>query len=80
VKDQVRQLAETRGETWNRLAAFSGDRYGETSRHAFCVGALAAMVARALGQSEEDVELLRLATPLQDIWKDRCSGSHFCEN
>ncbi len=70
VKDRTRQLAEAQVELLNRLAVLSEYQGpAHTSQHTQRVGALAAMVAHALGQSEEEVELLRLAAPLHDIGK-----------
>jgi putative two-component system response regulator len=41
----------------------------DTGQHTQRVGALAGMLARALGQPEEQAELIRLAAPLHDIGK-----------
>jgi putative two-component system response regulator len=69
VKERTRQLAEAQVELLNRLAVLSEYKDDDTSQHTQRIGALAAVVAHALGQSEEEVELLRLAAPLHDIGK-----------
>jgi putative two-component system response regulator len=69
VKDRTRQLAEAQVEILNHLAVVSEYQDDDTSQHTRRVGALAAAVARAMGQTEEQAELMRLAAPLHDIGK-----------
>jgi putative two-component system response regulator len=52
-----------------RLAAAAERRDGETHAHTLRVGRAAAMLAEAIGLSEREVELIRLAAPLHDIGK-----------
>jgi putative two-component system response regulator len=51
------------------LAIVSEYQDDDSSQHTQRVGVLAGMLARSLGQSEEQVELIRLAAPLHDIGK-----------
>jgi putative two-component system response regulator len=69
VRDRTRQLAEAQVEILNHLAVVSEYQDDDTSQHTKRIGAMAGMVARALGQSEEQIELIRLAAPLHDIGK-----------
>src|SRR5882724_3754802 len=69
VQERTRQLAEAQVEILHHLAVVSEYQDDDTSEHTRRVGALAAMLARALGQSEEQIELIRLAAPLHDIGK-----------
>jgi len=69
VRDRTKQLAEAQVEILNHLAVVSEYQDDDTSHHTQRVGALAAMIARACGQSDDDVELLRLAAPLHDVGK-----------
>jgi putative two-component system response regulator len=69
VHARTRQLVEAQVEILNHLAIVSEYQDDDTSQHTQRVGALAGMLARSLGQSEEQVELIRLAAPLHDIGK-----------
>jgi putative two-component system response regulator len=69
VQARTRQLAEAQVEILNHLAIVSEYQDDDTSQHTQRVGALAATLARSLGQTEEQVELIRLAAPLHDIGK-----------
>ena len=69
VQARTRQLAEAQVEILNHLAIVSEYQDDDTSQHTQRVGALAAMLARSLGQDEDQVELIRLAAPLHDIGK-----------
>jgi len=69
VQERTRQLAEAQVEILNHLAVVSEYQDDDTSQHTQRIGALAGMVARALGQSEEQIELIKLAAPLHDIGK-----------
>lgn len=69
VRERTRRLAEAQVEMLSHLAVVSEYQDDDTSHHTRRVGALASMVARTLGQSEEQVELMRLAAPLHDIGK-----------
>jgi putative two-component system response regulator len=69
VKERTRRLADAQIEILHHLAIVSEYQDDDTSQHTQRVGALAAMLARALGQTEEQVELIRLAAPLHDIGK-----------
>ena len=69
VSERTRQLTEAQAEILSHLAVVSEYQDDDTSQHTQRVGALAALVARALGQSEEEIEFLRLAAPLHDIGK-----------
>jgi len=69
VRVRTRQLAEAQIEILNHLAIVSEYQDDDSSQHTQRVGALAAAVARRLGQTDEEVELIRLAAPLHDIGK-----------
>lgn len=69
VQERTRQLVEAQVEILHHLAVVSEYQDDDTSEHTRRVGALAAMLASTLGQSEEQVELMRLAAPLHDIGK-----------
>ena len=69
VQARTRQLAEAQVEILNHLAIVSEYQDDDSSQHTQRVGALAATLARSLGQTEEQVELIRLAAPLHDIGK-----------
>ena len=69
VTERTRQLAEAQVEILNHLAVVSEYQDDDTSQHTKRIGALAGMLACSLGQSEEQVELIKLAAPLHDIGK-----------
>ena len=69
VKERTRQLAEAQVEILNQLSIVSEYQDDDTGLHTQRIGALAALVARELGQTNEEVELIRLAAPLHDVGK-----------
>ena len=69
VSERTRQLAEAQLEILNHLAIVSEYQDDDTSQHTERVGEIAAILARALGQNEEHIKLIRLAAPLHDIGK-----------
>jgi putative two-component system response regulator len=69
VQERTAQLAEAQLEILDRLATVAEYRDDNTGQHTQRVGKLAAMIAQGLGQSQDQVELLRLAAPLHDIGK-----------
>ena len=69
VQERTRQLAEAQVETLQRLALAAEYRDDDTGQHTQRVGILSAMLARAVGQSDHDVEQLRMAAPLHDVGK-----------
>jgi putative two-component system response regulator len=69
VRERTRQLAEAQIEILNHLAVVSEYQDDDTSQHTQRIGALSATVAGALGQSEQQIELIRFAAPLHDIGK-----------
>ncbi|HEX7087815.1 MAG TPA: HD domain-containing phosphohydrolase [Vicinamibacterales bacterium] len=69
VRERTHELEEAQQEILARLALASEYRDDETGEHTRRVGHLAALLARELGLSEEEVELIRLAAPLHDIGK-----------
>lgn len=58
-----------RVETLQRLALAAEYRDDDTHQHTERVGALAAMLARGIGLSKEEVAVIRRAAPLHDIGK-----------
>jgi putative nucleotidyltransferase with HDIG domain len=69
VRERTRQLAEAQAEILNHLAVVSEYQDDDTSQHTQRIGALAGMVASSLGQSDAQIELIKLAAPLHDIGK-----------
>lgn len=69
VEERTQQLQAAQIEILDRLALASEYRDDDTGQHAQRVGLLAAMVAGALGQSKEQIQVLRLAAPLHDVGK-----------
>jgi putative two-component system response regulator len=69
VRDRTRELDESRLEILVRLARAAEYRDDATGQHAHRVGDLSAAIARQMGWSDDDVELLRRAALLHDIGK-----------
>lgn len=69
VRERTTELERARLETLERLARAAEYRDDDTGQHARRVGDLSALLARELGLSEADVELIRRAAPLHDIGK-----------
>jgi PAS domain S-box-containing protein/putative nucleotidyltransferase with HDIG domain len=69
VRERTRDLEESRLEVLRRLAVVAEYRDDDTSQHTERVGRTAARIARRMGFSDEDVELIRRAAPLHDIGK-----------
>ena len=69
VSERTEQLVEAQRELLERLAGAAEYRDDDTGQHTQRVGQLAALLARALGQSEEEIERFRLAATLHDIGK-----------
>jgi putative two-component system response regulator len=69
VRARTIELEESRIEMLQRLARAVEYRDDETGEHTHRVGETAVRIARYLGLSEADIELLRLAAPLHDLGK-----------
>jgi putative two-component system response regulator len=69
VRERTRELEEAQTEILSRLALAAEYRDDQTGEHTRRVGHIAALLARALGLSEAEVELIRSAAPLHDIGK-----------
>ena len=69
VRERTCQLAQAQVEILQRLALAAEYRDDDTGQHTQRVGILSAMLARAVGQSDHEVELLRMAAPLHDVGK-----------
>jgi putative two-component system response regulator len=69
VRDRTRQLEEAQAEILERLALAAEYRDDCTGQHTQRVGELAALLAAAVGLPPEQVELIRLASPLHDVGK-----------
>jgi len=69
VRRATASIADRECETIYRLARAAEHRDNETGDHVIRIGLFAACVARALGLSLGEQELLRLATPMHDIGK-----------
>jgi putative two-component system response regulator len=66
---QTNDLREAQVETLERLALAAEYRDDDTGQHVQRVSANSALIAAAMGMSDETVELLRKAAPLHDIGK-----------
>jgi len=69
VRERTRDLEEARIEVLERLAFAAEYRDDASGEHAQRIGRLSALTARALGQPEGEVELIRRAAPLHDVGK-----------
>ena len=69
VQGRTLQFAEAQVEMLQRLALAAEYRDDATGQHTQRVGAICAVLAGAMGQSEHQVELIRMAAPLHDIGK-----------
>jgi putative two-component system response regulator len=69
VRVRTRQLAEAQREILARLAIAGEYRDDATGQHTQRVGAMAAAIARELGQPDEYVHVMREAATLHDIGK-----------
>ena len=69
VGERTRELEKAQIEILERLARAAEYRDDETGHHAQRVGHTAALIARRLGMSDEDVVLIRRAAPLHDVGK-----------
>ena len=69
VRERTRELSEAYLDTVQRLARAGEYRDDTTGWHAQRVGETSALLALALGMSEEEVQLIRNAAPLHDIGK-----------
>jgi putative two-component system response regulator len=75
VRERTRELEEAQSEILKRLALAAEYRDDETGRHTQRVGELSALLARAIGLPEDEVELIRQAAPLHDLGKIGVSDS-----
>jgi putative two-component system response regulator len=69
VRDRTRELEESYVETFERLARAAEYRDDATGQHTRRVGGMVALVARELGLSRPEVELLERAAGLHDVGK-----------
>lgn len=69
VRDRTRELEEAQQEILSRLALAAEYRDDQTGEHTRRVGHMAALLARELGLSDEEAELIRQAAPLHDLGK-----------
>lgn len=69
VKERTVELEQAQEEILQLLARASEYRDDVTGQHTQRVGQMAARVARAMGMSEWEVEVIRKAAPLHDIGK-----------
>jgi putative two-component system response regulator len=69
IDDSKRQMAQTRTEIIRRLAIAAEHRDDDTGQHTTRVGWSSAAMAHALGMSDDEVSLMRLAAPLHDVGK-----------
>lgn len=69
VRQRTRELEETQHEILTRLAQAAEYRDDQTGEHTRRVGHMSALLARELGLSEDEAELIRQAAPLHDLGK-----------
>ena len=69
VSERTHDLRDARLEMLERLALAAEYRDDVTGEHTKRVGRTSGLVARALGLSDDDVELLTLSAPLHDVGK-----------
>jgi putative two-component system response regulator len=69
VLERTRDLEGARIEILQRLSLAAEFRDDATGQHTQRVGRLSALLARALGLPDEQVQLVRLAAPLHDVGK-----------
>ena len=69
VRERTRSLEAAQLEILERLARAAEYRDDDTGEHTERVGRIAALLARALGLREAEVELVRRAAPLHDVGK-----------
>jgi response regulator RpfG family c-di-GMP phosphodiesterase len=69
VLERTRELEEARIEVVMRLAVAAEYRDDQTGQHTFRVGHTSALIARALGVADDEVQTLRMAARLHDIGK-----------
>jgi putative two-component system response regulator len=69
VRQRTRELEESRLEVIRCLAKAAEFRDNETGNHVIRVGEYSRVIGRAIGLSEEAVDLLAVAAPLHDLGK-----------
>src|SRR5262249_7002028 len=69
VRERTLDLEAARLEVLQRLSLAAEFRDDDTGQHTQRVGHTSALLAQALGLSDEQVELVRLAAPLHDVGK-----------
>jgi putative two-component system response regulator len=69
VRERTRELVEAQNEILTRLALAAEYRDDQTGEHTRRVGHMSALLARQIGLTDEEVELIRQAAPLHDIGK-----------
>jgi putative two-component system response regulator len=69
LRSTVKELERSRRETIHRLSRAVETRDTETGSHIERIGALAASIGERLGLEAEQVELMRIASPMHDVGK-----------
>jgi putative two-component system response regulator len=69
VRERTADLEGAHLDTLERLAVAAEFRDDDTGRHTERVASISALLARAAGYSEDEVELVRRAAPLHDLGK-----------
>jgi len=69
VREQTEDIRASREEICLRLMAAQQYRHDETGAHVRRIGLYAEALARRMGYSEEQAEMLRLAGPMHDVGK-----------
>ncbi len=69
VRERTAELELTRRQVMQRLSRAAEYKDNETGHHVIRVGEISALLARAVGLSEERCEMLRECAPLHDVGK-----------
>jgi len=69
VEKRTAELEQTRRQIMQRLCRAAEFKDNETGRHVIRVGEISALLAKALGLAEKNVEMLRECAPLHDLGK-----------
>ncbi|OGR34729.1 MAG: two-component system response regulator [Desulfovibrionales bacterium GWA2_65_9] len=69
VRERTAELETTRRQVMQRLSRAAEYKDNETGRHVIRVGEISALLAQAVGLSEDRCEMLRECAPLHDVGK-----------
>ncbi|WP_449242590.1 HD-GYP domain-containing protein [Desulfovibrio sp.] len=69
VRERTRELESARRQVMQRLSRAAEYKDNETGHHVIRVGEISALLARAMGLSKSECEMLRECAPLHDVGK-----------